>query len=158
MVGIVVVFYAVPAGAVDWGRPTLVALAGTLAGVVVLGWAIVGQVRRHLMDGSAHSVHSLFMLFGLVAVVFAFGYYLLDLARPDEVEGLSTRTDALYFTLSTLTTVGFGDVHAAGQIARGLVIIQMVFDVVFVAALGATLSGQLRSRVAAQTRPPSASD
>jgi voltage-gated potassium channel len=60
---------------------------------------------------------------------------------------LHTRTDALYFTLSTLTTIGFGDVHAVGQVARVLVIVQMIFDVVFVAAVAATLRGHLSSRI-----------
>ena len=47
-----------------------------------------------------------------------------------EFVSLETKTDALYFALTTLATVGFGDVHAEGQIARTLVIIQMVFNVV----------------------------
>ena len=91
--------------------------------------------------------------------MFALGYFLLELARPEQIVGLTTRTDALYFTLSTLTTVGFGDVYADGQIARALVSVQMVFDVVFVAAGVALLTGRLRGAVVsrpaqAKTRPP----
>jgi voltage-gated potassium channel len=87
------------------------------------------------------------MLLELVVVVFAVGYYVLDLSAPGQMADLHTRTDALYFTLSTLTTIGFGDVHAVGQLARVLVIIQMVFDVVFVTAVVATLRGRVRTRL-----------
>ena len=43
--------------------------------------------------------------------------------------------DALYFTIVTMATVGYGDVHAEGQVARALVIGLIVFDVVIVASL-----------------------
>jgi hypothetical protein len=54
---------------------------------------------------------------------------------PRQMAGLSTRTDALYFTLSTMTTIGYGDVHAEGQVARALVCGLIVFNVVVVASL-----------------------
>jgi hypothetical protein len=78
--------------------------------------------------------------------VFALGYYVLALSTPGQVDGLETRTDALYFTLSTVATVGYGDVHAVGQLARGLVIVQIVFNAVFVAALVTALRSRVRSR------------
>jgi voltage-gated potassium channel len=144
--GILVVFYAFPLGALAWETATVVAVLVTLLGVVLLGWAIAGQVRRQLTGGPEVRVDILLTLLGLVAVVFAFGYLLLENASPGQFVGLQTRTDALYFTLSTLATVGFGDVHAQGQVARAMVSTQIVFDVVFVAALIATLTGRLRYR------------
>ncbi|MGH3317128.1 MAG: ion channel, partial [Nocardioidaceae bacterium] len=125
---------------------TVVSVLLTLLGVAGLGWAITGQVRRQLLSGSDAGIQSLVMLLELVAVVFALGYYVLALSTPGEVAGLETRTDALYFTVSTVATVGYGDVHAVGQLARGLVIVQIVFDAVFVAALVAALRIRVRSR------------
>lgn len=148
LLGILVVFYAVPIGRLAWGAETVVAVLVTLVGVVLLGWAIAGQVRRQLTGGPEVRVDILLTLLSLVAVVFALGYLLLEDASPGQFVGLQTRTDALYFTLSTLATVGFGDVHAQGQVARALVSMQIVFDVVFVAALVATLTGRLRYRAA----------
>jgi voltage-gated potassium channel len=148
LLGILVVFYAVPIGGLAWETATVVAVLVTLLGVVLLGWAIAGQVRRQLLGGTEVRVDILLTLLGLVAVVFAFGYLLLEDASPGQFVGLQTRTDALYFTLSTLATVGFGDVHAQGQVARAMVSTQIVFDVVFVAALVATLTGRLRYRAA----------
>jgi hypothetical protein len=66
------------------------------------------------------------------------------------MSGISTRTDALYFTVATLTTVGYGDVHAQGQIARSLVTLQLLFDVVFVGAAVSTLLRSLRLRAGTQ--------
>ena len=60
-------------------------------------------------------------------------FFLLNQTYPDQISGLGAGTDALYFTLSTMTTVGFGDIHAEGQFARALVCVLLVFNVVVVA-------------------------
>jgi voltage-gated potassium channel len=147
VLGLTLIFYTVPLGPLDSLGRTASSVGLTLLGAGVLGWAITAQLRRQLTDDPDAELHSLVMLLELVAIVFAFGYYLLDVTTPGEIAGLRTRTDALYFTLSTLTTIGFGDVHAAGQVARVMVTVQMVFDVIFVAAVVAVLSGRLRTRV-----------
>ena len=69
-------------------------------------------------------------------VVFALADFTVATLHDGQFVGLETRTDALYFTLATLLTVGFGDVHAAGQLARALVSIQMVFNVLMLATAG----------------------
>ena len=53
-------------------------------------------------------------------------------ADPEEIVGLKTRTDALYFSLTIVSTVGFGDVHAEGQAARAIVTLQLAFNLLFV--------------------------
>ena len=75
-------------------------------------------------------------------------------ATPASSPTWRPRPTALYFTLSTLATVGFGDVHATGQLARALVSLQIVFDLVFVAALISVLTTQLRARAAARRAGP----
>lgn len=69
-------------------------------------------------------------------MVFALADFTVATLHDGQFVGLETRTDALYFTLATLLTVGFGDVHAAGQLARVLVSIQMVFNVLVLATAG----------------------
>ena len=61
--------------------------------------------------------------------------HLLAAALDEALDGLHTRVDALYFTVVTMATVGYGDVHAEGQGARMLVIGLIIFDVVIVASL-----------------------
>lgn len=78
--------------------------------------------------------------------VFSSGY--LALARhPGAMSGLDTRVDALYFTVVTLTTVGYGDIVAVGQSARLVVILQILYSFVFITAGATAFSTRLRDLV-----------
>ena len=60
-----------------------------------------------------------------------------------------TRTDALYFTVTVFTTVGFGDITARSETARIVLIVQMLGDLALLGAgarilLGAVRRGQQR--------------
>ncbi|WP_433158327.1 potassium channel family protein [Kribbella sp. CA-247076] len=150
--GLVVAYYAVPSGiASDAGF--VLGMLSTTAAVAVLGWAIAGQVRRQLRGDEDVALPSLVILLELVVVVFAYGFYALEQSRPGQVVGLETRTDALYFTVTTMTTVGYGDVHADGQVARVMVLVQMAFNLVFVGALVSVVSGQVRRRATRRGSP-----
>ena len=63
-----------------------------------------------------------------LVVSFSAAYYVLGTAYEHEVQGLETKLDAVYFTVTILATVGFGDISATGQFARGLVTMQMVVN------------------------------
>ena len=65
--------------------------------------------------------------------------------------GLETRLDGLYFALTTLATVGYGDVHAQGQFARAVVSFQLLFNVVVVTTAASVLVGELRTRAASRS-------
>jgi len=124
-----------------------------LATVVVLlaGSAVVmiRQLRLSAFDGD-RNIDGLVLAVVIMTVTFALTFYLLELREPGQVAGLNTKVDALYFTASTILTIGYGDVHAAGQAARVLVLIQMVFDVVFVATAATMLTTRLRRAASAR--------
>jgi voltage-gated potassium channel len=145
VLGMLIIFYAVPVSTRDSTARVALSVLLTLLGVGALGWAIVGQLKRQLHSRS-EDIHTLLMLLPLAAMVFALGFYVLEEHSPSQLNGLSTRTDALYFTLSTLTTVGYGDITAEGQIARALVILQLVFNAVFVGAAVSTVVATIRNR------------
>lgn len=135
-VGLLVAYYAFP---LRWRADSLVAdamsLLVTVGSLALVGTVMVkelGSVRKGL---PGRSVRVLAMLLILLVMAASLTFFLLDQIRPGEVTGLDTRTDALYFTLSTMTTVGYGDVHAEGQIARALVCVMIVFNIVVVASL-----------------------
>ena len=91
---------------------------------------------QHLRAGVAgRTAGALAIMLVLLVMSFSLTFYLVELLAPQQLAGLNTRTDALYFTLTTMSTVGFGDVHAEGQLARALVCGLIVFNVVVVAAL-----------------------
>jgi voltage-gated potassium channel len=118
--------------------------AGTLILVLVVAFLVTGQVRRQLAatepTGDAEVRALLRLAVALVAglLVFALADYVVANSRPGEFSGLRTRVDALYFALATLTTVGYGDVSAEGQVARVVVSAQMVFSI-GVLATGASI-------------------
>ena len=133
--GLLVAYYAFPVGWNDSVAAVAVSLVLTAAGLGLLGRMMVLELLQ-LRDGSAgRATGVLTMMLVLLVMSFSLTFYLVDLLAPEQITGLSTRTDALYFTLSTMTTVGYGDVHAEGQLARGLVCGLIVFNVVVVASL-----------------------
>ena len=161
LASVVVVYYALPVGRLPSGAGVALSVIGLLVGVSLLAWSIVRQFQR-LVHGDPHDpavrLDSVIFLVYLVVPLFALGYFALEQADSSQFASLTTKTDALYFTLSTLATVGFGDVHATDQLARGLVTIQIAFDLVFVAALVSLLTTQIRERAATRIRERAAGE
>jgi voltage-gated potassium channel len=119
-----------------------VATAAMLATIALVArWEAVRQLR----DPDAPLGGLLVAVLGGV-LVFALADYGVAVHRPGEFAGLATRIDALYFALSTLLTVGFGDVHAQGQIARALLVVQMAFNVTVIAASASLMTRKISSR------------
>jgi voltage-gated potassium channel len=150
---VLVAYYAAPVGEFPSVPGLVLSVVGLLAGMGLLAWLAVRQVervsRRAPGDESVR-LEGLVMLLFVAEPLFALGFYALERADAGEFADLSTKTDALYFATSTVATVGFGDVHATGQLARALVTVQLAFNLVFIAALGAVLSNQIRERAAAR--------
>jgi voltage-gated potassium channel len=82
----------------------------------------------------------LLIVLEILLVVFSLTYFSLAIHGHDQMSGLHTRVDALYFTATTIATVGYGDVHSVGQLARVINTVQLVFDVLFIAAFVRLLS------------------
>jgi voltage-gated potassium channel len=121
-------------------------------GVAVLGMLIVLSIRRLLRAGAETRVRALILL--LCVTVFFFSWVDVTLAEiPGQFVSLHTKTDGLYFSVSTLATVGFGDVHAIGQLARTSVTLQIVFNLVFLGGAVATITGLFKVRAGLQPRP-----
>jgi voltage-gated potassium channel len=75
------------------------------------------------------------LLAALTAAYYRYG------GNAGEIPKIHTHLDALYFTVTVLSTVGFGDIVAVGQGARLVVTIQMIFDFAYLAsAIGLLLS------------------
>ncbi|MDI3406025.1 potassium channel family protein [Streptomyces cavernicola] len=96
-------------------------------------------------------------------LVFAGAYYVLA-SEPGGFDGLRTRVDALYFTLVTLATIGYGDITATGQSARVLTILQILYTFVFLTAAATAFSRRVRGVVSLRHRradpahPPESDD
>jgi hypothetical protein len=86
----------------------------------------------------------------LFLILFSATYFLMaqDSASNFNVHTL-TRTDALYFTITVFSSVGFGDITATSKAAMVLVMLQMVLDLVVVGLVirlfvGAVRDGRLK--------------
>jgi voltage-gated potassium channel len=120
-------------------------------GVLVLG-ALIALSIRHLMRATAGvRARGLIVLLSCGVLFFAWANVTLA-AIPGQFADLHTKVDSVYFSVSTLATVGFGDVHAAGQLARAAVTIQMLFNLVFLGTAVTFVTGIMRQRVATTRR------
>jgi voltage-gated potassium channel len=119
-------------------------------GVIVLGLLIMLSVRGLLRAGEQAKIRGLVLL--LTATVLFFSWADESVAAlPNQFAELTNKTDALYFNISTLATVGFGDVHPAGQLARGAVTLQIVFNLVFLGTAVSMISGFFRRKAQSRT-------
>lgn len=133
---IIATFYLIPVRA---DRELGVRVVLTLVALRLL--AVI--VTRHVRLGT----DPLARLLAAVATL-ALAFYTAA-ATPGQFVGLETRTDALYFTMAT---IGYGDIHATGQLARILVIVAIVFQLVFLTTLMSTIARRLRRGDPAPTR------
>jgi voltage-gated potassium channel len=144
---LVVLYYTAPvSGAMD---PSAIALllAGLLLFAVVIGWQIRAILRSRYPG--LRAVEALASAIPLFLLLFALVYLkLADLDAQAFSEPL-TRTDALYFTITVFSTVGFGDITPLTQPARVVTMVQMLGDLVVVGLvlrvmLGAVKAGRQR--------------
>ena len=126
---LVALYYVIPLNAVD-GIPVVIPLG---VGLVILVFVSVMQIRSILNSShpSVRALEALAATIPLFIVLFAASYYVTSRASPASFNAPSmTRTDTLYFTITVLTTVGFGDITATSESARLLVSAQMILDLV----------------------------
>jgi uncharacterized protein (UPF0261 family) len=74
-------------------------------------------------------------------VVFAATYVVISNAGPGSFSEPLGRTDALYFTLTLFTTVGFGDIAPRSEVARIIAMIQMVIGLITVGLVARIVLG-----------------
>ncbi len=93
----------------------------------------------------------LFLLF------FAWTYLTMSSSNPATFGHALDRTTALYFTVTVFSTVGFGDVTARTDLARLVVVFQMLADLAVIAVVVRLILGTAtRSRDEAVAADPSA--
>ena len=158
---LLVLYFVVPTRGRISNDSVIVRTVLVLLLLALLGYLIVRQFSLSLDRGTEYRVDGLVVSIFAVVVAFSLTFFLMARNDPGQVAGLHTRVDALYFTVSTLTTVGFGDIHAAGQAARVLVLVQMGFNLVFITTAATLLSSRIKSaaeerraRAEANRRPP----
>ena len=124
---IVVAYYTLPLD-----RPADAGLIILIVGLLALAGILSWQIR--MIVGSPfpriRAAETLIVGIPLLLVVFASVYYLIGKAQVDSFSESMSKTDAMYFTVTVFSTVGFGDITAKSESARTLVTLQMLFNLV----------------------------
>ena len=144
---LVVLYYLMPLDQ-PWDTGTAVRL---VIGLLVFAGITVWQVKA--VAGSRYpglrAAEALGLIIPLYLLLFASTYFLMERASAANFTQSLSRTDALYFSVTVFTTVGFGDIAAKSETARVVLIVQMLADLALLGAgarvlLGAVHRGQQR--------------
>ncbi|NBM16462.1 two pore domain potassium channel family protein [Streptomyces sp. GC420] len=142
----VVTFFLLPDESFGPHRPTL-SWSAFIVALCLIAALLLRQIRNVLTDREdSHPGLVIPLLICLSVLVFASAYLAMSKA-PGEFPGLNTRLDALYFTMVTLATVGYGDIVPHGQTGRLVVIVQISYSFVFLTAAATALSRAVQRKV-----------
>lgn len=108
---------------------------GAAVGVLaILGTMPITIRRLHAVRRSENPVlvalEAIVLLVTMLVLGFASVYYAMNVDQTQFNE-LDTRLDAAYFTVVTLSTVGYGDIVATGEAARLTVMLQILLNLTF---------------------------
>lgn len=142
LVGLTVAYYVLP---MDRGftAGTVVALA---AGLAACGIGFLWQVQAIMRSPHPRltAVAALVSTIPLFLLMFATSYYLMGHGNPASFTEPMSRTDALYFTVTVFSTVGFGDIAPHSEAARVLATGQMVLDLILIGVAARALVSALQ--------------
>ena len=126
------------------GRLIVEFAVGVLLVIVVLTVQTWTTLRsRYPLLRSAEAMATAIPLF---LVVFSTTHYLINGLDPGSYSEPMTRFDALYFTMTTFATVGFGDITPVSVPARFVTLIQMIGGLILVGVVARVLISAARVR------------
>jgi voltage-gated potassium channel len=108
-------------------RSPLLGLGIALVAIIFL---LVFQLRSIIESPypGVRAIEALAVSVPLLVLTFASTYFVIGQHSAGAFTESMTRTDALYFTVTTFATVGFGDITPKSQGTRALVTFQMFLD------------------------------
>jgi voltage-gated potassium channel len=139
VVVLLVVYYAAP---LDRALTPATGLVFVTA-LVLFGGTVAFEVRGILGSERPRlrAIRALAVGVPLLLVVFASAYSTVAAQQSGAFTESLNRTDALYFTVTVFSTVGFGDISAQTELARILVTIQMVVGLLTVGVIAKVVFG-----------------
>ncbi len=126
---VLVLYFLLPLGG-GTGVDRIIKLTlGALALTAIIIWQVRQIIRSSHPIGRA--VEALAFSVPLYMLLFATTYFVMAHSNPAAFGAPLSRTDAMYFSSTVFTTVGFGDITAKSEAARLVVTVQMWLDLVF---------------------------
>ncbi|MEZ5180938.1 MAG: potassium channel family protein [Acidimicrobiales bacterium] len=137
------VYFTLPFHGEHW--PVAVALGmGAVVASVPITLHRVERIRTS-DHPVAEAVEAVAILASLILVAFATTYYAIA-TNTDQIPGIHTKIDSFYFTITTVATVGFGDIVPTGQAARMIVAVQILLNISLIAGSFRLVSGAAHDR------------
>ncbi|MEU6284788.1 potassium channel family protein [Streptomyces sp. NPDC047028] len=153
---LVTAYYLLPLDRAGRGGTTAVLVCGLLAVAAVFAWEVRTITRSP--HPRLKAVEALTATLALYLVLFAGTYYLMEGSTAGSFSEPLTKTDALYFTLTTFTTVGYGDISARSQTARVVTMFQMAGGLALVGVAARILAYAVQTGVRRQEGRAAARD
>lgn len=151
-VALVAIYYLLPLNhSSTWSAVTMLVI-----GLVVLIGLVAFQVRSIVRSRfpALRAIEALATSVPLFLLLFASAYVVMATISASNFGERLTHTDALYFTVTVFSTVGFGDITAKTEAARLVVTSQMIADLLIIGlGLRVIVGAVTRSR---QQRPEDA--
>jgi hypothetical protein len=112
-------------------------------GLTLVTVAVVWQIRLILRADypELQAIEGVVFTVTVFVVVFSLVYLTLSSAKPGSFTEELDRVSALYYTTSILSTVGFGDISARTDVARGVATLQMLLDLTLIALIARVILG-----------------
>ncbi|MFJ5995082.1 potassium channel family protein [Streptomyces sp. NPDC092370] len=151
--GLVTVYYVLPLDGRGTRGDSVLLGCGLLLVAVVFWWEVRAIVTSPYPRLKA--VEALCTTLALFLLLFAGAYFLLEHSTPGSFSEPLTKTDSLYFTLTTFSTVGYGDIVARSQTGRTLTMIQMAGGLLLVGVAARILTGAVQAGLRRRGREPS---
>jgi voltage-gated potassium channel len=144
---------------VDVRAPTST-VARLLAVLVIVGVLVAWQVRAILAatHPEVRALEAAVSAITVFIILFALLYLGLAEANAASFNQHLDRIRALYFTVSVLSTVGFGDITAQTDPARLVVTIQMLLDLILIAVIVRAFFAAARAGARGRRDTPSPED
>ena len=139
---ILAAYYLLPVGD-GYGADSIVRMAiGAIAVIVVATWEVSAVAKSPKPE--IRAIDAIAVSAATMTVAFAVLYLNLSARDPDAFTEHLGRTAALYFTMTTLTTVGYGDITARTDAARVAVMTQFLFNVAVIGTTARLIVGTVR--------------
>lgn len=129
---LITLYFVIP---LEWVDALPVGLALLTAGLILAGvtvWQVLAIIRS--TDPGIRAIESLAVIAPVYLLLFAGAYFLMERNDPGAFSTVLSRMDALYFTVTIFSTVGFGDISAVTESARVLVTVQMILNLIVLGA------------------------
>ncbi len=136
-------------GNVDGGTARILSFAFAILAPV----AIVHGVARHFREAGRVTMQTMFgvlCIYLMLGSLFAFAFGIIDHVESApffaQIGGEANTSDYLYFSFSTMTTTGYGDLTAATDLGRSLAITEQLIGQIYLVTVVAVIVGNLGRR------------